>query len=86
MYGAPDLVIEVLSPHPRIGRLDQHLGWFSRCGVRECWLANLVTRQISVLALTAGGGAGQRVFSGAERVRSDVLEALEVTALQIFGW
>jgi Uma2 family endonuclease len=36
VWGAPDLVVEVLSPSPRIGQLDRRLGWFAECGVREC--------------------------------------------------
>jgi Uma2 family endonuclease len=32
--GAPDLVIEILSPRPRIGDLDERLEWFARYGVR----------------------------------------------------
>lgn len=86
VYGAPDLVIEVLSPRTRIGRLDRHLGWFSKYGVRECWLANVVSRQVAVLSLGVGGVTGQAVFSDAQPVRSQVLGDLEVSPLQIFGW
>ena len=32
--GAPDLVIEVLSPDPRIGRTDERVAWFAEYGVR----------------------------------------------------
>jgi len=35
LYGAPDLVLEILSPHPRIGRLDERIGWFAEFGVPE---------------------------------------------------
>ena len=30
VYGAPDMVVEVLSPHPRIGKLDERVAWFAR--------------------------------------------------------
>jgi len=86
VYGAPDLVIEVLSPHPRIGRLDQHLGWFAQYGVRECWLADLTGRHISVLALNSDGVTRQRVVTGAQSVRSDVLGDLGVSPMQVFGY
>src|SRR5688500_10692483 len=36
--GAPDLVVEVLSPNPRIGKLGERISWFQQYGVRECWL------------------------------------------------
>jgi Uma2 family endonuclease len=86
VYGAPDLVIEVLSPHPRIGRLDERLGWFARYGVRECWLVNLPTRQVSVLALTPSGVASRTLVSESEPIPSAVLSELSLTPLQIFGW
>ena len=86
VYGVPDLVIEVLSPYPRIGKLSERLAWFARYGVRECWLARLPEKQISVLTLTSNGVFDEVTFSRAERVRSRVLEGLELTPLQIFGW
>jgi Uma2 family endonuclease len=54
--------------------------------VRECWLARLPEKQISVLTLTPQGVIAEETFSRAERVRSAVLEGLELTPLQIFGW
>lgn len=86
VFGAPDLVIEILSPNPRIGKLSERLEWFSRYGVRECWLARLPQKQISVLTLAPQGVVTEETFSRAERVRSNVLEGLELTPLQIFGW
>ena len=41
IYGAPDLAIEILSPHARVGRVDEQVGWFAQYGVRECWLVEL---------------------------------------------
>ena len=38
--GAPDLVIEVLSPHPRLGRAEERVEWFSEFGVHERWLVH----------------------------------------------
>src|SRR5688500_15151054 len=38
VWGAPDLVVEVMSPHPRIGNLDERVRHYAQYGVRECWL------------------------------------------------
>ena len=38
--GAPDLVVEVLSPLPRIGTLTERVECFAAHGVRECWLVD----------------------------------------------
>jgi Uma2 family endonuclease len=35
IYGAPDLVVEVLSPRPRVGDFDRRLEWFGAYGVQE---------------------------------------------------
>src|SRR5262245_13567220 len=59
MNGAPDLVVEVLSPHPRIGQLPERVGWFAEYGVRECWLVDLPAKSIAVLTLGRHGVAGR---------------------------
>jgi len=74
VYGAPDVVIEVLSPHARVGRVEEQIGWFAQYGVRECWLVSLSPRQIAVLALNAQQGVARRTLHGTgERLASDVL-------------
>ena len=83
IYGAPDLVIEVLSPHPRIGRLEERIGWFAKYGVRECWLVDLPARAVAVLLLGAGGVAERRVFTGDQPIASHVLAGLSVTPAAI---
>lgn len=66
--GAPDLVIEVLSPHPRIGRLEERIGWFARTGVRECWLVSLHERRLAVLSMDAGVVSDRRIHTPGETV------------------
>jgi Uma2 family endonuclease len=56
--GAPDLVIEVLSPYPRIGRTAERVGWFAEFGVRECWLVH--QEQVSIEII---GFADRRISS-----------------------
>jgi Uma2 family endonuclease len=84
--GAPELVAEVLSPYPRIGQLEERVGWFARYGVRECWLAHLIERKIAVLTLTNRGVTDRALFAGHEPIRSNVLAGLELAPVQIFGW
>ena len=84
--GAPDLVVEVLSPHPRIGSVEERVGWFARYGVRECWLAHLVERRLAVLSLDTGRVADRAVFFDREPIRSTVLPELHLTPFQVFGF
>lgn len=86
VYGAPDIVAEVLSPHPRIGRLEERLGWFARYGVRECWLLDLSTRDVTVLELTPAGVGRRTMFVGGEPIRSSVVGELTFSATDVFGY
>jgi Uma2 family endonuclease len=86
IYGAPDLVIEVLSPHPRIGRLDERVGWFAKYGVRECWLVNEEQKNIAVLSLSTTGVTGRTLHKGSQRIATELLKGLPLTPLQIFGY
>lgn len=51
---APDLVLEVLSPHPRIGALAERIGWFAKYGVREIWLLHQTEERFEVLRAEDG--------------------------------
>ena len=71
--GAPDLAIEVLSPHPRIGDLHRRIEWFARYGVRECWLVDQVREDVTVLTFGEGRVRRQQVHAAGEPIRSGVL-------------
>ena len=73
VHGAPDLVVEVLSPHPRIGRLEERVGWFARYGVGECWLVSLHERRVVVLTFEAGVLRDRRSYAAGDTVASSVI-------------
>ena len=79
VWGAPDLVVEVLSPHPRIGHLDERVEWFARYGVRECWLVHQLSTRVDVVAFSEGGVQQTRVFHNEERIASTLLPGIVVT-------
>ena len=85
MNGAPDLVIEVLSPHPRIGQLQERVGWFARYGVSECWLADLPAKSIAVLTLGPNGVVERTLHRVSDQIQTRVLEGLKLTPLEIFS-
>jgi Uma2 family endonuclease len=80
--GAPDLVIEVVSPQPRVGKLDERIGWFCRYGVRECWLVDQREDRIAVLTLGAGGVEHRFLCPFGGPVRSAVLPDFRTAAAQ----
>jgi len=85
VWGAPDLVVEVLSPFPRMGRLEERLDWFAQYGVRECWLVHQLEREIEVLDLS-GGTVPERVpLAPRTRIPSKVLPRLETSLEAMLG-
>lgn len=52
--GAPDMVLEVLSPNPRIGTLEERVGLFARYGVQEIWLLHQASERFEILSVRDG--------------------------------
>ncbi len=71
--GAPDLVIDVLSPNPRIGRPEERVQWFAEYGVRECWLVHQGHRSVAVIRFDGRRVAERRVYDRRARLESSVL-------------
>jgi Uma2 family endonuclease len=86
VYGAPDMVVEVLSPDPRIGKLDERVAWFAGYGVRECWIADAARKELTVLTFVDGQIAHRDRAKGPTRITTAVLEGLRLTPDTIFGW
>ena len=86
VWGAPDLVVEVMSPHPRIGQLEDRLRYFGHYGVRECWLIHQLTREIEVLDFERFGADSRQTFRGMDRIRSRVLEEFAVAPEILACW
>lgn len=77
--GAPDLVVEVLSPQPRIGRLSERVEWFAEYGVGECWLVHQLSTLVDVIAFAEGRVQRTRVFHGEDAIQSALLPGLTAT-------
>jgi Uma2 family endonuclease len=69
----------VLSPHPRIGQLDERVEWFSQYGVRECWLLRQEERRLEILTLVKGRVGAREVFDEGRPIESPVLPAFRAT-------
>jgi len=84
--GPPDLAIEVLSPRPRVGMIEEKVTWYARYGVRECWLIDLDRRQLAVLTCADGRVAGRALFGAEQQIRSGVLPDLSLRPAEVLGW
>jgi Uma2 family endonuclease len=83
VHGAPDLVIEVLSPFNR--RHDRHtkVGWYRQYGVRECWVIDPIAKTVEVFDFSQPG-TESRLFDGGDRIVSGVFPALQLSAQAAF--
>jgi len=84
IWGPPDLVVEVLSPRPRIGSVEERLEWFAAYGVRECWLVHLSGSRIEIISFQRGVILST-VFGPLDAVRSPVLPDLRLTPLDVMS-
>lgn len=73
LVGAPDMVLEVLSPQPRIGKLDERLRLFAQYGVREVWLFWQLEERFEVHHVSGGVVATVDSFDYFQPIRSAVL-------------
>ena len=79
IYGAPDMVLEVLSPNPRIGRLEDRIRSFAQYGVREIWVYRQPDRRLDIVSCRDGLPFASTSFDRHASVRSDVFPALART-------
>lgn len=85
VHGAPDLVVEVLSPSSLQRDRHQKRDLYRRAGVPEFWIVDPANRAIEVFEL---GEAGYEVFSFAAEtgaVASRVLDGFAVAVAEIMG-
>jgi Uma2 family endonuclease len=83
IVGAPDMVLEVLSPHPRIGQLQERIDWFIEYGVREIWLLHQARERFETLVVRDGRIVRRDVSDYLTPIRSDVLPAFTMTVENI---
>lgn len=83
VWGAPDLVLEVLSPKPRIGTLDERLDWYAAYGVRECWLYHQFDRQLEVLNFAHHETVRHARFGFHDRIVSRVFPEMDESCASI---
>jgi len=84
IWGPPDLVVEVMSPRPRIGTVEERLDWFATYGVRECWLVHLPGSSIEVVRFS-GGATMATMFGPYDPISSSVLPELVLRPLDVMS-
>ena len=83
--GAPDLVVEVLSPSTAARDRGVKRDRYARFGVREYWMADLEARLIEVLVASDDGFATAGVYGEGDALRSPLLPGLRLDVSEVFA-
>ena len=84
VLGAPDLVVEILSPSTAARDRTVKSTLYARHGVKEYWLADPVARTVTVMLLGEGSFETEAVYSNGETLTSPTLEGFAVNLDEVF--
>jgi len=84
VQGAPDLVVEILSPATAGRDQTYKRTLYARSGVREYWLADPETQTIEVLTLGPQGYQLAGRYERGQKLRSPLLRDLSIALDEIF--
>lgn len=82
--GAPDLIVEIVSPGSRERDRLIKKGLYARYGVSEYWLVDLEKRTIEVLSLKQGGYQLVAIFSAEDTLSSPLFPNLSFLVESVF--
>ncbi len=83
VWGAPDLVVEVLSPGTESRDRVEKLGWYRQYGIREYWIVDLAGERVTVIDFSAGA-IDTHVFDRLATIRSRVLPEFQAAVSSLF--
>ena len=84
--GAPDLLVEILSPSTAYKDQTRKLELYQRHGVREYWIVNPEVASVMVCRLGADGRYGRpEVVLGNETLRASAIPGLTVNLPEVFA-
>lgn len=82
--GAPDLVIEILSPGNTDKEMKFKFDLYEESGVKEYWIVNPDDKWVSIYVLKNGRYTSHRPFISSDIIKSQIFEGLEFPAEDIF--
>jgi len=84
--GAPDLVVEVLSPSTAYYDLTKKRDAYEAAGVREYWIVDPERETVEVLALEEGAYVSRQRLTGSGTARSVLLDGFALDVAPVFAW
>ncbi len=83
--GAPDLVVELLSPSNWLYDRKEKFEAYEKAGVREYWLVDYRAQTVEVFTLTDGAFTLLGKWAAGEVARSQILDGFEIEVAEIFA-
>ena len=83
--GAPDLVVEILSPTTASKDLKEKFMLYERAGVREYWVADPANKTLTAFILGDDGTYARGVvYAGKDVLKTSLFEGLEIKMEEVF--
>lgn len=82
--GAPDLIVEILSPKNSKHDIDTKFNLYQESGVKEYWIVEPEERIVLVYSLRDGAYIGSKPFSEGEIIKSPLFPEMTIDVKDIF--
>lgn len=83
-FGAPDLIVEILSPSNSRVELQNKFELYEEFGVQEYWIIHPVECTLLIYALVEGKYQSSKLFTSGDKIKSCVLPGLELDLEEVF--
>lgn len=83
--GAPDIIIEILSPGNTQREMKDKFGIYQEAGVQEYWIVEPMSEFIIIYALDKNIYIGSRPYTAGDTITSKVLPGLEINVSEVFS-
>ena len=84
-WGAPDLIVEILSPGNSRVELQNKYGLYQEYGVREYWVVHPIECTLLIYTLIGGKFQPSRLYTFGDKVHSEVLPGFELDLDEVFA-
>lgn len=82
--GAPDLVVEILSPGNKQIELSDKYEIYQEAGIKEYWVVIPDYEHVIIYSLAKGTYIGSKPYTATNTIKSKVLKGLEIKVSDIF--
>ena len=83
--GAPNLIIEILSPTTRRHDGITKFNLYQRAGVREYWIVDPASKSVQVFVLEDGHYAAKDFGASGDKLKVNILEGCAIDLSQVFS-